>query len=941
MKKTGKILFLCLVVLFIFSCGKKTEDAESFDIAVIEDSEPVEELTAAEADPDFRVYSVSNNLPTSVKIFFNRNIIADDGGINNAINGDTIITFSPAVRGQWIWCSTRILEFIPETGFAHNTNYKISIRQLQSGNGVLVSTDPEKWNYSFRTPPLKIKNTVLQEFDVKNWSATLLVSSSGPLSVSSLEINSQILIGGKPPGRITAEKASGDNRYTLYVQSNLMQSNRDLKLMISDKVTSKDGSTRLEEPFEDYHTLKEPESMTVEGFSRKEGTSGFYLEVYLRDEADERNDWYWENYADIDGEAAVDFITISPAVNFTVSPTSSGLRIFGDFKKGYYQLTLNTGLYSIKGGILKDTYSKSVTIPARTPSINFLSKGRYLPKDYIQYLPVSHMNVGSAEVEIRQIHEQNIGFWLSADTEWADERISDLVGRKTVRLKNTEDTTLNSWIDISQILPENRKGVFQIRLFSENASDYARLIMTDLAVIAKKYGPEKKNYSIWVLDVTNLKPVSGAEVEIRTMSNRTLLTVSTNSSGYCEIENLEDMLAEKEAFSIFVRKGDDLTALKFDDIQIVTDEYNVNGLPYKLDVPYQASVYSDSGVYRPGNTANISVVVRDENDKAPPEGLPLLAQIYDPQKKMIKKMKGSTNEAGMAQFTIDFQAYANTGKYAFDLLIGAEKVESYEFNVEEFVPERMKVNLSTKENSYLQQDNIPVTIDAKYLFGAAASGEKAEVSYVLIEGLFRPANNFTYSYGVWRKTPFRDLAMGTTATNLDPDGKAEVSAPNVASFTSFNGPGEMVIQASVFESGSGRTTVNQLYVPIHPNKNYIGLACASGKASSGEETEVKGIIVDLDGNPVAVNYPVEITLFEIQAEWLWEYDEEYGSYRYHRYMREVELGKSLAEIKDSQFVYKFQGTSWAEGYVVQASAAGNMLTSIMLEGDAYNSYYYW
>ena len=69
--------------------------------------------------------------------------------------------------------------------------------------------------------------------------------------------------------------------------------------------------------------------------------------------------------ADIDGDAAEDFITFSPAVNFTVSPTSEGFRIFGDFKRGSYTLTLNTGLYSRNGGILKETYTKSLTIPAR------------------------------------------------------------------------------------------------------------------------------------------------------------------------------------------------------------------------------------------------------------------------------------------------------------------------------------------------------------------------------------------------------------------------------------------------------------------------------------------------------------------------------------------------------------------------------------------------
>ena len=71
--------------------------------------------------------------------------------------------------------------------------------------------------------------------------------------------------------------------------------------------------------------------------------------------------------------------------------------------------------------------------------------------------------------------------------------------------------------------------------------------------------------------------------------------------------------------------------------------------------------------------------------------------------------------------------------------------------------------------------------------------------------------------------------------------------------------------ASVFESGSGRTTASQASVPVHPDRIYIGLASGTQRTSSGKPVTIDGIEVDWDGKPQKNVDKVSITLFSLKS----------------------------------------------------------------------------
>jgi len=51
-------------------------------------------------------------------------------------------------------------------------------------------------------------------------------------------------------------------------------------------------------------------------------------------------------------------------------------------------------------------------------------------------------------------------------------------------------------------------------------------------------------------------------------------------------------------------------------------------------------------------------------------------------------------------------------------MIGEEIIGNYTFQVEEFMPDRIKTTVTTDKNTYSSGDEVTITVNGAYLFGA-------------------------------------------------------------------------------------------------------------------------------------------------------------------------------------------------------------------------------
>ena len=71
--------------------------------------------------------------------------------------------------------------------------------------------------------------------------------------------------------------------------------------------------------------------------------------------------------------------------------------------------------------------------------------------------------------------------------------------------------------------------------------------------------------------------------------------------------------------------------------------------------------------------------------------------MIDPRAKVARKLTLKTNAAGVIAFDHALPAFADTGHWRVQLTVADKPLAAYDLQVEEFVPERMKVTVDAED----------------------------------------------------------------------------------------------------------------------------------------------------------------------------------------------------------------------------------------------------
>ena len=155
-------------------------------------------------------------------------------------------------------------------------------------------------------------------------------------------------------------------------------------------------------------------------------------------------------------------------------------------------------------------------------------------------------------------------------------------------------------------------------------------------------------------------------------------------------------------------------------VMIETSRFNVGGrMPNSTGL--NAMIYAERNLYRPGETMHVSAVVRDEKWNEPGE-IPVKFKLIMPNGKEFATMRKILNEEGSTETIFTMPQTALTGDYTLQVLTGNDVLlNTYDMSVEEFMPDRIKVNFNIDKQEYRTADSIRATIQADNLFGTPCS----------------------------------------------------------------------------------------------------------------------------------------------------------------------------------------------------------------------------
>ncbi|MEZ4317427.1 MAG: MG2 domain-containing protein [Myxococcota bacterium] len=931
--------------------------------------------SVGEVHPVFDTIGADGEAPRKLTVRFDRDVIQPDA--TGSLTADTSVSITPDVPGTWTWTSPSRLSFEPTVGFAPSTTYRIGIASLESQWGKLGG---QPFAHTLETPAFEV--TSVTRALVQKEHVDVDVVFSGPVDPSAEGLVT-LEVSGRRVSRSRVDSGRNNRLRFRVPKTDLPKGDVAIDVRVEAGAKSLvDGGIKAGASRRQLKVDTSVKPMEIRQARVQESADGWYLDIVCHDAAVGEAQYYWdrESYESwyvsercVLAPDALSSLQFTPEVSDAyIVEGRRGFRIFGNLPRGELTVRMQPGTFTVDGGVLEKEWEQTFTIEERTPRVELTAKqGRYLPKGSWGNLPIKHLNTAAVDIEIRQVPPQNLVFWMSDDDEDATARTSDLVATKRIAVDNPTDRLVSSWVDVGSLVGNDLQGLFEITVKpvvaeepaavveevvdtgwearmqrqrdaerKQGTGDVSRVVLTDLQLVAKsdekpEDAPWPDTITVWALGADDNAAAGGVDIDVVRASGFVMATCRTSADGSCELD-MPDVSATDRSppIALVARRGNDLTYLKFADLETPVSEQRVGGVPWTGTSPYKASLYGDRGVYRPGDTVHFGLVLRGKSDRAPKKPVPAVLMVKDPRGKLAKQVTLTSNAAGMASWDLGLQAFAPTGSWKAVVEIGGKTVTSWDFAVEEFVPERMKVEARMRGEGGLATEPGTVDVNARYLFGGSAEGSRVDVTCAIRPTGFRPKNNENLHYGavfVGTDAAPRETSVSETSETLDASGEASVSCGGLAE--GYPVTGSLVADVAVFEAGSGRSTRGTASVPVHPESFYIGLDTGTEKAGKGTDIRFTGKVVDWTGKAGKLTDRLDVTLYRLEEEYGWWWWDDRGEESYDLYLRRVQEDVRSVEVgADGSFSFTYTPRADGAGYLARVTS-GKARTDFRIDGE--------
>ncbi|MGQ9779750.1 MAG: hypothetical protein ACUVRM_07725 [Bacillota bacterium] len=283
-------------------------------------------------------------------------------------------------------------------------------------------------------------------------------------------------------------------------------------------------------------------------------------------------------------------------------------------------------------------------------------------------------------------------------------------------------------------------------------------------------------------------------------------------------------------------------------------------------------------------------------------GIPATPGEIGPDGMVFREYAGSTGTTGFCTFRLEIPDYAKTGRYSALLYAAKEIIGRCSFNVEEFIPDRIKVETATDKDEYDPGEKARIRVRGINLFGPPAAGRRVELAVRLEPMPFSPAAYLSFTFGD-PTLAFRAVEKNLGQGELDMEGEAEFD------FTfpdDLRPPGTIraIFQATVTEEG-GRAVTSYKTVVFHPYKAYLGIKAISEEyAKPGEDYPLRLVEVDRGGKPVA-GAELDVEIYAVTWNSIYRRDEE-GRYTYQSERQEKRLAEDKIRLVDGEGTYNYR-----------------------------------
>ncbi|MBV8078816.1 MAG: alpha-2-macroglobulin family protein, partial [Actinobacteria bacterium] len=580
------------------------------------------------------------------------------------------------------------------------------------------------------------------------------------------------------------------------------------------------------------------------------------------------------------------YIAVSGASNTAISAEDQQICVEGLKHGERYAIVLRQGLPSAVGESLLKSADYEIYVRDRSPQAHFSGKAYVLPRQGQEGAPLVTVNTPKVAIDVFRIGDRNLIATVSRD-----DFLKPIDPSRATDIENTDGVKVWSGsMDVASELNKDvvtefpvlkaagplKPGVYLVaaRPWKEKANNSNEaesvqlatqwMVVSDLGLTAMS-GDD--GVHALVQSLGSAGPLAGVELRLVARNNEVLATKTTGPDGRVDFDpGLSRGKGGSAPGLLVATLGDDYNFLNLAQNAFDLTDRGVGGrdAPAGLD----AFLYTERGVYRSGETVFATALLRDAKGVAR-AGVPLTLVVKRPDGVEYKRATLADEGMGGRAFAVPLLAGSAPGKWTIEAYADpkGDPIGEIQFLLEDYIPERLDFTLHPKKGFIDPGEPVELTLDARFLYGAPASGldvtgaiRLQAVENAGLAGFPGYVAGLADDEFTAVQNQFTDKAQTDSKGHVD----LSVDLPEAAATR----PLEAKLIVDVAEAG-GRTVERTVTLPVRAKGVMIGVKKDfDDSLSAGDVATFEAIAVAPDGARVA-RKGAAWSLYQVTNDYQW------------------------------------------------------------------------
>ncbi|MCX5790654.1 MAG: MG2 domain-containing protein, partial [Elusimicrobia bacterium] len=442
---------------------------------------------------------------------------------------------------------------------------------------------------------------------------------------------------------------------------------------------------------------------------------------------------------------------------------------------------------------------------------------------------------------------------------------------------------LRTFLDYGDVIAKDQGGLLFARVPTQR--EYSITALDNVTRLALTFKTSPDSSFIWTTYLKTGRPVANTPVEIRDDANKVLWTGTTDKTGFADAPGwlklgITDWARwRRPDLWLFARHPNGAAVMNSGWTRGIEPwRFSINYDYYPRPRRYGAALFTERGIYRPGETVNLKGVGRklSGGDWEALDIKTVQVSITDSRGNRVLKATAPVSQLYSSfDYSYALAESAPTGVWTAEVsepyeddkttarAVEEDEEGSYRdyqgkerpflftetFRVEAFKPAVFEVKAQALKESYLLGGKFSAAIEGWYLFGAPMSGSKTDWTLRLEPGHYSPPGCDDFTFGSYEDHQgFSGRQAGAGGAELDAKGKAlaETDLPKTL-------PGAGAVSATL-EAGVTDPERQRLFgrarAWVHRANVYFGLKASGGFLDAGKPWHAEIVSVRPDGSAV-------------------------------------------------------------------------------------------